>query len=189
MALLETYATDYRDLPKVSGAEVQRRRYSQTNVHWGFSSEHLAKIIQLVRPSVVQPIGRTDVGSNKTSPKDPVSAVQYMKEVLHLTQGEVLSAVGVPQRTYQGWTEGDGRTPRDSSLGLIWPMTHVLMGIEQVNPDFTAWYQTSDKAKELFKSGNVDGLALLEFESRLSHFSSPTLHVPFDDSIFDDDDE
>lgn len=100
-------------------------------------------------------------------PQTVVKAVAYIKEALGISQNDVLKAVGIPPRTFFGWKKLL-RNPRQSSLGVLWPMVQVISGLLQVHPNLAAWYNSTDEAQARFFAGDTNGLVLLELDHRLT---------------------
>lgn len=191
-----TFALPYDKTPGLLGWSRPRVRQPQTTLHFqqldaSIKAALLDRLLEddeEVFGESVQ-LGYVGIewsypGSQGVYPTNAVEAVTYIKDVLQCTQEFVYEAAGIAARTYQGWVRG--HIPRESSLGRLWSLTHLIQAMEAVNPNITSWFQSSSTAKQLFLAGDVEGLARLEFRSRISSFSPSRGHVLADDSMFQD---
>jgi hypothetical protein len=191
-----TFVLPFEDIPGLRSLGIHRKREPQTTLHITALDASLtsALIECLPHKEVVESsdkIGLSGIWwpreeSDDTYPRNASEAVEYIRNILQIPLDNVFAAVDIAARTYHGWKEG--RLPRQSSLGRLWSMAHAIQGIENVNPNITAWFQSSDKAKELFLTGDAEGLVRLEFRSRIASSPSARMHILSDDSLFFDRD-
>jgi len=127
----------------------------------------------------------TEAVLDDSYPRTAVEAVEYIRSILRCTLEEVLVAAGVAPRTYHGWSS-DSRVPRASSQGQIWQIANTLQLMQDVNPNLTAWFQSSEKAKEIFVRGDLQGLVKYELMCRIRQSRTSKAYVFSDDSIFNE---
>lgn len=102
-------------------------------------------------------------GRASAYPVDEVAAVEYIRQLLRVTQDEVLAAVDVAERTFFGWKQL-GRRPRKSSTGKLWTAVEVLFYLQEAHPNVAGWFNDAPEAREAFEAGDFAGLAALELE-------------------------
>ena len=115
-------------------------------------------------------------------PHTAVDAVEFIRDVLGVTQDAVLAAVSIAERTYFGWKSRPGTRPRVSTQGKLWLMVEALHGLEPLRPSLAAWFQATPEAQRAFAAGDVSRFQLLELQD--STFDRPDL-VP-DARLFGD---
>jgi hypothetical protein len=97
-------------------------------------------------------------------PMSPVEAVEFVRDILQVSQDSVLSAVGVKARTFFGWRTRTDSRPRSSSLGVLWAMADALYYLQNSHPNLASWYHANPAAQEAFAAGRVNRLVQLEHE-------------------------
>lgn len=104
-------------------------------------------------------------------PNTATDAVGFIATTLGIPQGDVLSAVGIPSRTYFGWKTG--HQPRSRNLRKLWQMTEVIYYMVGAHPNLAAWFSSDKSAQKLFATGDANGLALLEFSWAINTYHAP----------------
>lgn len=98
-------------------------------------------------------------------PQTAVDAVEFIRDLLDVSQDAVLASVGIQERTYFGWKSNRASRPRVSSLGKLWLMVEALFGLEPHRPNLAAWFHSTPEAQRAFASGDVSRLQLLELQA------------------------
>ncbi|MBI1376792.1 MAG: hypothetical protein GC157_04815 [Frankiales bacterium] len=167
------------DLPDWAAHVVKRP--SPTNLNTDIITREIAEVIAAWDAGTLNAV---EVAPE--FPQDPVEAVAFIKELLGVSQDDVLNAVGVKERTFFGWKQ-EGRRPRTDSLGALWPMVQVVGRLNDIHPSLTAWFHTSDTAQIAFRAGDVNGLVMAELDFNRRMFPSAPMFVPADDTHTDDE--
>lgn len=97
-----------------------------------------------------------------TFPRDEVEAVDYLIEVLGISQKEALAAVRVPKRTYFGWRSG--RKPRGKAKAQVWAMVRVVVGLQAAHPHLRGWIHSTPRAMRALAAGDASALALADLD-------------------------
>jgi hypothetical protein len=113
----------------------------------------------------VHPCGRPE-----TYPANEVAAVEFIRDLLRITQEEVLSAVGVADRTFFGWKQ-HGRRPRRTSTGNLWPAVEVLFYLQDAHPNLGGWFHDDSAARSMFAEGRFSDLANRELDWAMRTYS------------------
>jgi len=95
-------------------------------------------------------------------PRDEVEAIDYLIEVLGISQKQALAAVRVPKRTYFGWRSG--REPRGKAKAQVWEMVRVVAGLQAAHPSLRAWIHSTPRAMRALTAGDASGLALTDLD-------------------------
>lgn len=107
-------------------------------------------------------------------PETPETAIDYLRDLLQVTRGEVFAAVDVPERTFHNWQKKPNTRPRASSLGRLWLMVDALFHLQAAHPNIAAWYHATPAAQDAFKAGDINRLLQLELEYANAHSVSLT---------------
>ena len=121
-------------------------------------SEEVSDTLETWGASLAAPVTTT-----MEFPTTVVEAVEYMARVLNLSQVAVLSAVGVPKRTFHGW-KGKGHQPRDGVKQRVWEMTAVVADMAAFHKDVAVWFHSAPDVVKAFKSGDAGKLSTIELE-------------------------
>lgn len=107
-------------------------------------------------------------------PQLPHEAFEYIRDVLHLNNGQVSAAIDVQERTYYNWLGKPKTKPRTSSLGRLWPMVDALFHLQVVHPNIAGWFHSTPAAQEAFHAGDLNRFLQLELEYTSAHSDSLT---------------
>lgn len=97
-------------------------------------------------------------------PQTAVEAVEYLADLLQVTQDAVLRGTQVNERTYYGWKSRPDAKPRAASLGRLWPTVEALTYLAGAHPNLAAWFHSTPAAQEAFDGGDLNRLLQLEVE-------------------------
>lgn len=124
--------------------------------------------------------GLPSLAPERIFPNTATDAVSFIATTLGIPQGDVLSAVGIPNRTYFGWKTG--HQPRSRNLQKLWQMAEVVYYMSSAHPNLAAWFCSDETARELFASGDANGLALSEYSWAVkAYHAAPRLFAESDD--------
>lgn len=179
-----TRSTPYERLLGGQGRDFLGWRDTQTNAAIIPFRRKVSGLEYLTAPADVVILNES--AGETTFPQSPVDAVKFLSDVLGRPKEQVLAAVGISHRTFFGWSSKSDRLPRKNSLGRLWPMVHAISGMREANSGFTAWFQSSGRAQELFDTGNYSALVALDFETRFSDSVYRPLYNPGNDFTTDD---
>ncbi len=111
-------------------------------------------------------------------PSTPVAAVEYVRDLLGVSQDTVLAAAGVAERTFFGWKKTPNSRPRVASLGRLWLMVEALTQLQGSHPNLAAWIHSNPDAWRAFEAGQVNRLVQLEVEWVVGNEPAHTPHAP-----------
>jgi uncharacterized protein (DUF2384 family) len=115
-------------------------------------------------------------------PADAVSAVEFVRIHLGVSQDEVLSAAGIAERTFFGW-KSEGRRPRSATQGRLWALVQVVGRLADVHPNLSVWYRGSEQAQEAFRAGDTNALANAELSWAVRNLERPQAFWVGDDDL------
>jgi hypothetical protein len=167
--------TSTRDLFGVGDSLAQQfRKRSRTTFNVDIVAREIAEVLEAWDAEDAQ---IADGLQTLPYPSDPVSAIDFLRGALQVSQDDVLAALDIRERTFFGW-KTKGHRPRPESLGRLWPMTQAVYYLSQSHPNLAAWFHTDDRAKISFENGDVDGLVQNELRWALKTYSTPARTAP-----------
>lgn len=108
-------------------------------------------------------------------PADEVEAVKFIRQLLRVSQDDVLAAVGVAPRTFHGWRQR-GHRPRKASTGALWEATESLFFLKNAHPNLAGWFHASEEARARFAAGDFAWLSDVGLDWAARNSGPPPLH-------------
>lgn len=124
-------------------------------------------------------LAEAPTGRPESYPVDEIGAVEFLRDLLRISQDRVLQAVGIAERTFFGWKQ-HGRRPRTSSTGLLWAAVEALYYLQESHPNLAGWFNDNIRAQELFAAGQFDKLVALELDWAVREYAPTPAQAPYD---------
>lgn len=97
-------------------------------------------------------------------PQTAVEGVEYLADLLQISQDAVLRGTQVSERTFYGWKANPDAKPRSASLGRLWPTVETLTYLAGSHQNLASWFHATPEAQEAFEAGHLNRLLQLELE-------------------------
>lgn len=124
-ALLQSFA---ETLDPFNATETVRYvRGAFTEIVSTAASPSVAGLLIMLTPAV-EPLTLAD----KPTPSEAVRAFDRLVAELGVSQKDLFQATGISKRTYHSWTGLDAPTPRQRSLGRLWPLVDAVSDLQVV---------------------------------------------------------
>lgn len=111
-------------------------------------------------------------------PADEVSAVEFLRDTLRISQERVLASAGVAERTFFGWKQ-HGRRPRASSIGRLWAAVEAVYYLIGSHPNLAGWFADNPLAQDMFDAGQFDQFVQLELDWAIRTYGATPRSTPF----------
>jgi hypothetical protein len=120
--------------------------------------------------------------SDFTDDLPAVKAVEHIKDMLKLSQGDVLRAAKIGRSTFNVWKRGDARVIRLGSQGDLWVWYEAVASLHSMLGDQLPQWIANARRRELFLAGNSEKL-LSEAMAMTSDFIQDRENLYRDNSV------